>query len=112
MCFLLRILALVSVAAAFTCPPQSDYQGRRQVVLAQAKQLLSGSFQAGSHYAGGVFFRDTNTFISVALESQNISHVEDLLALLLTRQLPDGDIGCAGLNVNKDGSVNDIIHKV
>ena len=58
------------------CPSQSDYVGRRAVVLQHARTLLNGTFEAGTHYGGAVFFRDTNTFIGVALESQNAAHVE------------------------------------
>jgi hypothetical protein len=97
--------------AAATCPPRADYAGRRKVVLAQAKLLLSGSFEAGTHYGGAVFLRDTNTFIAIALANQNASHVEDLLALLLTHQLADGDIGCAGLKLTVGNNVTGIIPK-
>ena len=66
---LLAACASVTTAAATapfpyepsSCPPSSNYTGRREVVLGWARQMLNGSFNAGPGYGPRAFLRDTNT---------------------------------------------------
>ena len=57
----------------------------------KAKRLLTGQLNAGSGY-GEVWIRDFNTFIEVALEVNDSSHIRDALLTFFKFQGPQGDI--------------------
>ena len=76
-----------------SCPPASNYTGRREVVLGWARQMLNGSFNAGPHYGPRAFLRDTNTFVAVALDYSPVEDIRPFLLGLFVGQRPNGDVG-------------------
>ena len=82
-----------------TCPPQANYAGRRDTVLGWARQLLTGSFNAGGSY-GGVFVRDANTFVDTSLDVTAVAEVRDVLLKLVSFQHASGDLGAEGVTLD------------
>lgn len=72
------------------------------MVLSWARQLLNSTFEAGGSY-GGIFVRDTATFVDVALDVKDSSTVGPLLLKILSFQHPNGDLGVEGVTPSKTG---------
>eukprot|EP00656_Telonema_subtile_P031996 TRINITY_DN3506_c0_g2_i1.p1 TRINITY_DN3506_c0_g2~~TRINITY_DN3506_c0_g2_i1.p1 ORF type:complete len:444 (+),score=81.92 TRINITY_DN3506_c0_g2_i1:114-1445(+) len=62
-------------------------------VLAAARKLLTGTFNAGGGYAD-IWARDTNTFISIAMDANPSQTVQSVLLGFFCRQKSDGE--CPG----------------
>jgi hypothetical protein len=83
-----------------SCPPQSDFAGRRTVVLGWARQLLNNSIDAGGSYGARAFLRDTNTFIDVALDYTDPSLMHPFVLGLFAGQHTNGDVGTCCVDFN------------